>query len=61
MALKAWTPLGDAPGPALLQAAIVGAIYVTLLLLLGLAADDRLVLDRVLKRFGLVRARRVVT
>jgi O-antigen/teichoic acid export membrane protein len=61
MALKAWTPLGDAPGPALLQAAIVGATYVTLLLLLGLAADDRLVLDRVLTRFGLVRARRAVT
>jgi O-antigen/teichoic acid export membrane protein len=61
MGLKAWAPLGDALWPAFLQAAIVGATYVSLVLLLRLAPDDRLVVDRVLKRVGLVPARRSVT
>jgi O-antigen/teichoic acid export membrane protein len=45
--LVTWKPVGEQLGPAIVQALIVTGVYAGLLLLMGLAPDDRLVLARV--------------
>jgi len=59
LALRMWIPVGMTIAPAMLQAVVVGAVYSGLTLLFGLAPDDRMVVDRVLRKvrlpFGRVR------
>ena len=60
--LRQWMPVGSDWEPAVLQAATTSTVYAGMLLLLGLAPEDRAVLDRLIKRIGMVIRRvRVVT
>jgi O-antigen/teichoic acid export membrane protein len=55
LALRSLTGVGTDLVPAVLQGAVVAAAYVGLVLALGLAPDDRLVIGRAFSRIGLSR------
>jgi O-antigen/teichoic acid export membrane protein len=55
LTLRSLTGVGTDLVPAVLQGAVVSAAYVGLVLALGLAPDDRLVVGRALGRIGLSR------
>ena len=55
IALRTMSPVGTDPTSAVLQGAVVSLSYVGLVLALGLAPDDRLVVGRVFGRIGLGR------
>ena len=60
LVLRRWMPAGADFGPAALQAVIVCTVYAAMILLFGLAPEDRLVADRLVNKtallFGRVRA-----
>jgi O-antigen/teichoic acid export membrane protein len=53
LALETWIPVGTNFALALVQGAIITAVYIALIVRFGLTPDDRMVLDRVL---GKIRA-----
>jgi hypothetical protein len=53
--LRSLIPVGDDIVLAVVQGALVALVYVAIVLALGLAADDRMVIGRVLGRIGLGR------
>ena len=55
LVLRSLIPVGTDLVPALVQGVLMALVYVVLVLMLGLAPDDRLVIGRVLGRLGLGR------
>jgi O-antigen/teichoic acid export membrane protein len=55
LALRSLSPVGADPVAAVVQGIVVSASYVGLVLALGLAPDDRLVVGRAFGRIGLGR------
>jgi O-antigen/teichoic acid export membrane protein len=51
--LRRWMPVGADVGPGALQGAIVSTIYVGMILLFGLAPEERLVIRRLITKTGL--------
>jgi O-antigen/teichoic acid export membrane protein len=56
-ALRTWFPVETYLGPAALQGTVVLVFYAGLILLFGLAPEDRLVVARVIKKSGLLIGR----